>query len=101
MKPLTKDALEKLTLEQRIHRFFVSYIALQYPDYRFSPHNQIIASRLQELEAGDIRRLMIFMPPRHGKTMQVSEYFPAWYLGSSNTRATLLRAQPGPFECAA
>lgn len=24
---------------------------------------------------------MIFMPPRHGKSMLASEYFPAWYLG--------------------
>ena len=81
MKLLKRSDLEKHTTEQLCHRFFESYIGVQFPSYRFSPHNYLIADKLQELEAGDIRRLMIFMPPRHGKTMQVSEFFPAWYLG--------------------
>lgn len=76
-----RDKLEGLPAEKLAHRFFPSYIAAQYPLYRFAPHNQAIASALTKVESGDIKRLMIFMPPRHGKTMQVSEYFPAWYLG--------------------
>lgn len=33
------------------------------------------------MERGEITRLMITMPPRHGKSMLASEFFPAWYLG--------------------
>lgn len=33
------------------------------------------------VERGEITRLMITMPPRHGKSMLASEFFPAWYLG--------------------
>ena len=33
------------------------------------------------LERGDIRKAMFFMPPRHGKSLLVSERFSAWYLG--------------------
>ena len=33
-----------------------------------------------EVAAGRIRRLMVFMPPRHGKSQFISQYFPAWYL---------------------
>lgn len=84
-KEVTRTDLEKFTTEQLAYSFFESYIALQYPQYRFSPHNYLIAQRLKDLEAGNIRRLMIFMPPRHGKTMQVSEFFPAWYLGRNPT----------------
>lgn len=29
-----------------------------------------------------INRLMIFMPPRYGKSLTVSQYFPAWALGN-------------------
>jgi len=29
---------------------------------------------------------MIFVPPRHGKSMLSSEYFPAWYLGNNPTK---------------
>ena len=44
-------------------------------------HHRQIARKLEAVERGDIKRLMIFMPPRHGKSMLASEYFPAWYLG--------------------
>lgn len=74
-----------LSVEQLAFRFFPSYIITQYPYYRFAPHNRAISSALTQVENGNIKRLMIFMPPRHGKTMQVSEFFPAWYLGRNPT----------------
>lgn len=80
-----REKLDDLNVEQLAFRFFPSYIGLQYPSYRFALHNQAIASALTKVESGDINRLMIFMPPRHGKTMQVSEFFPAWYLGRNPT----------------
>jgi len=33
------------------------------------------------VERGEIKRLMIFVPPRHGKSELASIDFPAWYLG--------------------
>jgi len=41
----------------------------------------LIAEKLEAVERGEIDRLMIFMPPRHGKSELVSVRFPAWYLG--------------------
>jgi len=38
------------------------------------------------VEHGEIRRLMIFAPPRHGKSELVSRRFPAWYLGRHPAR---------------
>lgn len=37
------------------------------------------------VEQGLIDRLMIFMPPRAGKTMLASENFPAWFFGRNPT----------------
>lgn len=34
-----------------------------------------------DVAAGRIKRLMVFMPPQHGKSQLVSQYFSAWYLG--------------------
>ena len=68
MKLLKRSDLENHTTEQLCHRFFESYIGVQFPSYRFSPHNYLISDKLQALESGEIRRLMIFMPPRHGKS---------------------------------
>jgi len=59
----------------------ISYAAWQWPGYRDAPHHRLIARKLEAVERGEISRLMITMPPRHGKSMLASEFFPAWYLG--------------------
>jgi len=59
----------------------ISYAAYQWPGYRDAGHHRLIARHLEAVERGDIKRLMITMPPRHGKSMLASEFFPAWYLG--------------------
>lgn len=46
----------------------------------------MIAERLEAVERGDIDRLMIFMPPRHGKSELASKRFPAWCLGKNPKR---------------
>jgi hypothetical protein len=42
--------------------------------------------KLEAVERGEIDRLMIFMPPRHGKSEKTSKRFPAWYLGRNPKR---------------
>ena len=64
---------------------FSRLIAYQWPGYQPARHHRLIARHLEAVERGDITRLMIFMPPRSGKSMLVSEYFPAWYLGRNPT----------------
>lgn len=63
----------------------LSYAAMQNPSYEIAKHHALIASALEAVERGEIKRLMIFLPPRSGKTMLASEYFPAWYLGRNPT----------------
>lgn len=50
---------------------------------RYEPnwHHWEIADKLEKVERGEIKRLMIFMPPRHGKSELASTLFPSWYLG--------------------
>jgi predicted phage terminase large subunit-like protein len=35
-----------------------------------------------KLWRGEIKRLAISVPPRHGKSVLISQYFPAWWLGT-------------------
>lgn len=49
-------------------------------------HHQRIAEKLEAVERGEIDRLMIFMPPRHGKSELASKRFPAWCLGRDPKR---------------
>lgn len=52
-------------------------------------HHRLIADRLEAVERGDIDRLMIFMPPRHGKSELASKRFPAWCLGRNPKRQVI------------
>lgn len=69
------------TAEDYAFSRLISYAAYQWPGYRDAGHHRLIARHLEAVERGDITRLMITMPPRHGKSMLASEFFPAWYLG--------------------
>jgi len=40
-----------------------------------------IARQLERVESGEVKRLMLFVPPRHGKSELGSIMFPAHYLG--------------------
>ena len=50
-------------------------------NYKVNWHHRLIADTLEQVEQGKLKRLMIFMPPRHGKSQLASINFPAWYLG--------------------
>ncbi len=52
-------------------------------------HLALLNDRLGQLARGEIKRLMVFMPPRHGKSYLCSQYFPAWYIGAFRGRVIL------------
>jgi predicted phage terminase large subunit-like protein len=56
------------------------------PQYQRAQHHAQIAAKLEAVERGEIDRLMIFMPPRHGKSELASKRFPAWCLGRDPSR---------------
>ena len=57
------------------------FMAIANPRYRWYRHVEILAEALEAVVAGELTRLMVFMPPRHGKSELVSRAFPAYTLG--------------------
>jgi predicted phage terminase large subunit-like protein len=51
------------------------------PNFKLAAHHRLIVDKLEAVERGDIPRLMISMPPQHGKSLLASQIFPAYYLG--------------------
>lgn len=51
------------------------------PDFELNWHLELLMEKLEAVERGEIKRLMIFMPPRHGKSNLCSYLFPAWFIG--------------------
>ena len=54
--------------------------------FHYGHHVRAICYKLEQLERGEIRRLMILMPPRHLKSHCASVVFPAWVLGRDPAR---------------
>lgn len=61
--------------------FLCSYAGFMWEDYLSPSHVQDVCEHLEAVERGDIKRLILSMPPRHSKILNVGEFFPAWYLG--------------------
>jgi predicted phage terminase large subunit-like protein len=59
----------------------IAFTEYTFPRYRTATHHKIIAGQLERVEAGEIDRLMLLVPPRHGKSELASIRLPAWYLG--------------------
>jgi len=64
---MEQTATEAASVEDLSYRYLLSYVKLQWPKYDIAAHHQLIATHLEAVERGEIDRLMIFLPPRHGK----------------------------------
>lgn len=51
------------------------------PRYEATWLHEEIARKLEKVQSGEIKRLIITVPPRHGKSELASINFPAWCLG--------------------
>lgn len=71
----------KNNLNYFIKRSF--YIINQGVDYIHNWHIDAISEALNEVNNGNIKRLIINMPPRYLKSICVSVAFPAWVLGNN------------------
>lgn len=53
--------------------------------YTDAKHHRVLAAALEELEKGTFKRIIVNMPPRHGKTELASKKFIAWWWGRHPT----------------
>jgi predicted phage terminase large subunit-like protein len=61
---------------------FLDFVTFTKPDYQVNWHHKLFADTLNRfLFTNEIPRLMIFAPPRHGKSELISRRFPAFALG--------------------
>jgi predicted phage terminase large subunit-like protein len=66
-----------------------AYCAALYRRFELPPHLQTLIATLEAVERGELDRVIIAMPPRHGKSLVTSQLFPAWFLGRNPTRSII------------
>lgn len=79
-------ARTELAQRQQARNGLLGFTRYTMPTYQCGAHHALLCQKLDAVAQGHITRLMVFMPPRHGKSELVSRRFPAWYLGQHPTR---------------
>lgn len=87
-----REALAELAREALARRSFGDYCARMDPSYVSTRHTRAMVAHLEALCEREIQKLMLFVPPRHGKTYHASERFPAYFLGRRKGRADVILA---------
>ena len=65
------------------------YAVAQWPGFELAAHHRLLVEMLEAVERGQVRRLLVAMPPRHGKSLITTQLFPAWYLGRHPERSII------------
>ena len=89
---LEQDLLRQATLDPAAFAWLASR-----GQWQLAPHLDLLAERLLDVAQGKLKRLLIQMPPRHGKSEFASAHFPAWYLGTFPDRRVILASYEHDF----
>lgn len=81
------DSELELALARNDFDFYVEYTHRGH--YQHARHTHYICNILNKVEKGIIDRLIITMPPRHSKSMTVSETFPSFFIGKDPERRVI------------
>lgn len=105
-KKTTKDGtLSRLMLEAALRErqrrrqasisSFSEWLPQASPELTWTfPHLQYVQKYIDKVTSGEIRRLMVFMPPQHGKSSQLTIRYPA-YLFEKNPKKRIVVAAYG------
>ncbi|MCH9648836.1 MAG: terminase family protein [Deltaproteobacteria bacterium] len=72
-----RDPLEEHFLPEAVPPL-LEFAKRVYPRFQVYRHTEALAEHLEAVESLDIERLMVFMPPRHGKSLLTAKIFPTW-----------------------
>jgi len=82
--PENRAKIQMLLEMDRIERSkesFVYFASQMWPVFISGAHHKIMADAFERVAKGELKRLIINMPPRHTKSEFASFLLPAWFLG--------------------
>jgi predicted phage terminase large subunit-like protein len=60
---------------------FLEFVKVMWPEFIHGSHHAKMARAFERVARGELKRLIINMPPRHTKSEFASNMLPAWFLG--------------------
>ena len=67
--------------KEKAQKNFLNFTKHIWPEFIEGQHHKIIADKFNKLATGEIKRLIVNMPPRHTKSEFASTLLPAWMIG--------------------
>lgn len=78
---MLQERLSLLETQDKARESFMEYIRYIWPGFIEGDHHRLIADKLTRVAKGELKRLIVNMPPRHTKSEFASIYFPSWAMG--------------------
>ena len=70
---------------------FLSFVKCVWPEFIEGSHHRHIAEKFNKLATGELKRLIVNMPPRHTKSEFASYLLPSWMVGR-NPKLKIIQA---------
>ena len=71
----------KVATQEKAKNDFMAYVKYVWPNFINGRHHEKMARAFEKVASGEIKRLIINMPPRHTKSEFASYLLPSWFLG--------------------
>ncbi len=84
------ESLEASIRRERAGESFLEFSAGVWPAFIEGAHHRSMAKAFERVASGDLKRLMINMPPRMGKSQLTSWLLPAWIMGRSPDKKIIM-----------
>ena len=75
------EELDKAQAREKCGNAFLPFVKEMWSAFIHGKHHEIMAEAFERVANGDLKRLIINMPPRHTKSEFASYLLPAWFLG--------------------
>jgi predicted phage terminase large subunit-like protein len=75
------QALLEMDKIERSKESFLYFVTQMWPIFISGSHHKIMSDAFERVANGELKRLIINMPPRHTKSEFASFLLPAWFLG--------------------
>ncbi len=90
LPPDVRDRFQKLLIKYKeedkkelAQNDFLAFTKTIWPEFIEGEHHKTIADKFNKLATGEIKRLIVNMPPRHTKSEFASTLLPAWMIGKN------------------
>jgi len=90
-----QQAKKELALRELSRRHLKDFSKYVFSGYKENWHIDMLCDALEDVYNGKIRFLLVEMPPRHSKSLHVSQLFPAWLFGKDQDSSVIVSSYSG------